>query len=262
MPAVRRVRDVDMVIRGSPSEHAACEYCLDVVVAARREGREGGLYVGARRCSRGRRVGWIPSTLTTVSITDPTLVRLRHPMSRDPHRDTSGKLGNTYIRLQLLTNAIHPPLTLALSFPPTSTRHPHSLPSSFSASSHMKCPKRFFAPIVKCTVCSPMTYSYTIVRISNGNMAKKLLWHCACVRASTSAFGTEVKLIVDFLARIDPCGLSLTSSFAFDFAFALLIEKRRWYGFLVAEPSCDGMSEGIQRMAGSGNNPKSLSFMA
>jgi hypothetical protein len=57
----------------------------------------------------------------------------------------------------------------------------------------------FFSPIVRWIVSPSYKYPYTILRISSGNFAKKVLCHWKFVRASSSGSGMEVKLIADFL---------------------------------------------------------------
>ena len=150
----------------------------------------------------------------------------------------------------MLTHAL---LILSPSLPPTSTRHVHSFISISSLqSSHRKCPNRFFDPIVRCTVSSPMMYSYTILRISSGSIAKNMLCPCACVRASSSGSGSDVKLMVDLRGRMEPW----TESADVD----LDENGLRDLNFCFRGPaSCEGISCGIQRIPG--NKPNNLAFI-
>jgi len=153
----------------------------------------------------------------------------------------------TYTRLHVLKRLTLAPSSLALSLPPTSTRQLQSLRPK-SPSPQTKCLYRLFEPIVKCTACAPMTYSYTIFLISIGNLAKNVLWPCASVRTSISASCSDDKLIVDLRERIEKS----------DGVECDLMENglRDFFGL---DASCDGMSDGTQRTPG--RRVKSLDFM-
>jgi hypothetical protein len=142
------------------------------------------------------------------------------------------------MRLQVL-KIVGPPLYDLVPFlPKTSTRHMYSLPSP--SLSQRKCPNRFFFVLnVRCTISAPMTYSYTILLISVGSRAKKSLWPCACVRASMSTSGSDVRLMVDARGRIVPCsgGEAFSEKGFRDFGFE-------------GDGSAEGMSCGVQRMPG------------
>jgi len=143
------------------------------------------------------------------------------------------------MRLQALSTVGPPGYNLAPFFPNTSTRHMYSLPPSPSLS-HRKWPNRFFFVLnVRCTISAPMTCTYTNCRSSSGNRVKKSLWPCACVRASISTSGSDVRLMVDARGRTVPCsgGAALSEN-----GFRLL-------GF-EEDGSVEGMSEGVQRMPG------------
>ncbi|CAI6332437.1 unnamed protein product [Periconia digitata] len=120
-------------------------------------------------------------------------------MRQGAERDASGEVkemsymqerkvfGNTHILQHTLNIFVLDPSSRALcDFPPTRTLHRHNSPfsavswldenSSLSDSSrHKKCANRFFAPSVKCTVSSPMTYAYTIFLTSGGSLLKNKL---------------------------------------------------------------------------------------
>ena len=143
------------------------------------------------------------------------------------------------MRLQVLNTVGPPGYNLAPFFPKTSTRHMYSLPPSPSLS-HRKWPNRFFLVLnVRCTISAPMTCSYTNCRSSSGSRVKKSLWPCACVRASISTSGSDVRLMVDARGRTVPCsgGEVLSENGFLDLGFGV-------------DGEVDGMSEGVQRMPG------------
>lgn len=99
------------------------------------------------------------------------------------------------MRLQVRTSAAPPPSNRAPFLPPTSTRQLHCcFPLRGPSVSHwqMQWPNHRFWLSVRCTTCSPMTNSYTILRSSIGKRAKNSDWPCASVRASSPALGSKV----------------------------------------------------------------------
>lgn len=68
---------------------------------------------------------------------------------------------------------------------------------------------------------------------------KKSLWLCACVRASMSTSGSDVRLMVEARGRTIPCsgGEALSENGFRDLSFE-------------DDESVEGMSDGVQRMPG------------
>lgn len=152
-----------------------------------------------------------------------------------------------------------PPSNRLPPFPPPNTRHPHSPPwppSSSPSSSHKKCPNLLFVPSAKCTVSSPITYAYTSLLTSSGNMAKNKLWPCPSVRASTSSSGSERSESLDCLLRTAAMVPPLDDN---DDDDARSLNRMRDLLFCGA-PSCAGMSWGTQRTPG--RSCRSRAFIA